>query len=65
LSDIGTTAIGHDDDIVLVGKGYDSLHLLVVFRIDNDVNTAGEYTVSEGENLSKGGSMRVHNTLPL
>ena len=65
MSDIGTTAIWHEDNIMLIGKGYDSLHLLVVVRVDNDVNTARENTMSEGKYLSKGGPMRVHDTLPL
>ena len=65
MSDIGTTTIGYNNDIVLIGKGYDPLHLLVVVRVDNDVNAAGEYTMSEGKNLGEGGSMRVHNALPL
>jgi hypothetical protein len=49
---------------MFVGEGDYSFNLLVIVWIYNDVYTAREGTVSQNENLGKGGSMRVHDSFP-
>jgi hypothetical protein len=50
---------------MLVGKRHYSFNLLVSVGIHNDVNASREDTVSKGKDFSEGGTVRVHNTLPL
>lgn len=65
LGYISATTIRNEHDVVLNGELDNSLNLLGVIGVDDDVTELGDLLVTKLPDFLEAGTMRVHNTFPL